>query len=154
MNFFSFFYRLNLYGQDLYYHLNGWNSATYSFVQADNQFPSIWLTTVFSALIVFVVYYYILNHPRFNKFWSWFTAMVILFIGIFLYSRALVIADIFGNSLHPVDPALNVSTDSALLFGVYNGALSSLFFFFFSIVGRFGSKNAKNSPFRSLIKRK
>lgn len=154
MDFFSFFYQLNLYGQDLYYHLKGWDNGLQDFVQANDQFPSIWLTTVFSSLIVFVVYYYILNHPRFNKFWSWLIALAILFAGIFAYSRGLVIADILGNSDHPVDPALNVSVDNALLFGLYNGVLSALFFLFFSIVGRFGSKNAKNSPFKSLINRK
>lgn len=154
MDFFSFFYQLNLYGQNLYHHLKGWDNVLQEYVEANDQFPTIWLTTVISSLLVFWVYYYVLNHPRFNKFWNWFITMVILFVGIFLYSRGLVLADIAGVSQHPIDPALNVSRDSALLFGVYNGVLSSLFFFFFSIVGRSGSRNVKNSPFRSLIKRK
>lgn len=154
MEFFSLFYQLNVYGQDLFYHLKGWDNGMQDFVAANNQFPTIWLVTFFSALLVFVVYYYILNHPRFNKVWHWLITMAVLAIGIFIWSRGLVMSDIAGVSLHPVDPALNVSADNALMFGVYNAVLSAIFFLFFSIAGRFGSKNCKNSPWKSLINRK
>lgn len=154
MEFFSLFYQLNVYGQDLFYHLKGWDNGMQDFVAANNQFPTIWLVTFFSALLVFVVYYYILNHPRFNKVWHWLIAMAVLAIGIFFWSRGLVLSDIAGISMHPIDPALNVSADNALMFGVYNAVLSAIIFFFFSIVGRFGSKNCKNSPWKSLINRK
>lgn len=154
MEFFSRFYQLNVYGQDLFYHLKGWDNGMQDFVAANNQFPTIWLVTFFSALLVFVVYYYILNHPRFNKVWHWLITMAVLAIGIFFWSRGLVLSDIAGVSMHPIDPTLNVSADNALMFGVYNAVLSAIFFFFFSIVGRFGSKNCKNSPWKSLINRK
>ena len=154
MEFFSLFYQLNVYGQDLFYHLKGWDNGMQDFVAANNQFPTIWLVTFFSALLVFVVYYYILNHPRFNKVWHWLITLAVLAIGIFFWSRGLVMSDIAGVSLHSVDPALNVSADNALMFGVYNAVLSAIFFLFFSIVGRFGSKNCKNSPWKSLINRK
>lgn len=154
MEFFSLFYQLNVYGQDLFYHLKGWDNGMQDFVAANNQFPTIWLVTFFSALLVFIVYYYILNHPRFNKVWHWLITMAVLAIGIFFWSRGLVLSDIAGVSMHPIDPALNVSADNALMFGVYNAVLSAIFFFFFSIVGRFGSKNCKNSPWKSLINRK
>ena len=123
MEFFSLFYQLNVYGQDLFYHLKGWDNGMQDFVAANNQFPTIWLVTFFSALLVFVVYYYILNHPRFNKVWHWLITMAVLAIGIFIWSRGLVMSDIAGVSLHPVDPALNVSADNALMFGVYNAVL-------------------------------
>ena len=154
MDFFSLFYQLNVYGQDLFYHLKGWDNGMQDFVAANNQFPTIWLVTFFSALLVFVVYYYILNHPRFNKVWHWLITMAVLAIGIFVWSRGLVMSDIAGVSMHPIDPALNVSADNALMFGVYNAVLSAIFFLFFSVVGRFGSKNCKNSPWKSLINRK
>lgn len=154
MEFFSLFYQLNVYGQDLFYHLKGWDNGMQDFVAANNQFPTIWLVTFFSALLVFVVYYYILNHPRFNKVWHWLITMAVLAIGIFFWSRGLVLSDIAGVSMHPIDPALNVSADNALMFGVYNAVLSAIFFLFFSIIGRFGSKNCKNSPWKSLINRK
>lgn len=154
MEFFSLFYQLNVYGQDLFYHLKGWDNGMQDFVAANNQFPTIWLVTFFSALLVFVVFYYILNHPRFNKIWHWLIAMAVLALGIFFWSRGLVLADLSGASMHPIDSALNISTDNALMFGVYNAVLSAIFFLFFSIVGRFGSKNCKNTPWKSLINRK
>ena len=124
------------------------------FVAANNQFPTICLITAFATVIVFAVYYFILDHPRFNKFWHWLIAMAVLFLGIFLYSRGLVMADLSGISAHPVDPALNISADNATLFGVYNGVLSCIFFFFLSLFLRFLSRNCKNTPFKSLINRK
>ena len=154
MDFFSKFYQVGVYGQDLFYHLKGWDSGMQDFGAANNQFPTICLITFLSTALVFVVYYYILNHPRFNKFWHWLIAMAILFLGIFLYSRGLVISDLTGVSEHPIDPALNVSTDNATMFGVYNGVLSCILFFVLSICFRFGSKNCKNTPFKSLINRK
>ena len=154
MEFFSLFYQLNVYGQDLFYHLKGWDNGMQDFVAANNQFPTIWLVTFFSALLVFVVYYYILNHPRFNKVWHWLITMAVLAIGIFFWSRGLVLSDIAGASMHPVDPSLNISADNAMMFGVYNAVLSAIFFLFFSVIGRFGSKNCKNTPWKSLINRK
>ena len=154
MEFFSLFYQVGVYGQDLFYHLKGWNNGIGNFVAADNQFPTIFLVTSLSTLLVFVVYYYILNHPRFNKFWHWLIVMAILFVGVFLYSRGLVMSDLSGVSAHPIDPTLNVSADNATMFGVYNGLLAPVFFFILSLLFRFGSKNCKNTPFKSLINRK
>ena len=154
MEFFSFFYQLNIYGQDLFYHLKGWNDGMQVFLAANNQFPTIWLVTVLSSFLVFVLFYYILNHPRFNKLWHWLTIMVVLSIGIFFWSRGLVLSDLSGTSSHPIDASLNVSADNAMMFGVYNAILSAIFFLLFSIMGRFGSKNCKNTPFKSLINRK
>ena len=154
MEFFSFFYRLNVYGQDLFYHLKGWDNGLQDFVAENNQFPTIWLVTFLSSALVFFVFYYILNHPRFNKFWHWLITLVVLAIGIFIWSRGLVIADLSGLTEHPVDSALNISSDNAMMFGFYNAVLSALFFLFFSIIGRFLSKNCKNTPWKSLINRK
>lgn len=154
MDFFSLFYQLNIYGPDLFYHLKGWDNGMQDFVAANNQFPTIWLVTFLSALAMFVVFYYILNHPRFNRFWHWLIALAALAIGIFIWSRGLVLADITGASVHPVDPSLNISEDNAMMFGLYNGVLSAIFFFVFSIIGRFGSRNCKNTPWKSLINRK
>ena len=63
-------------------------------------------------------------------------------------------SDLSGVSAHPIDPTLNVSADNATMFGVYNGLLASVFFFILSLLFRFGSKNCKNTPFKSLINRK
>ena len=151
MEFFSLFYQVGVYGQDLFYHLKGWDSGLQEFVEANNQFPTIWSIAFFSALVVYLLYYVILNHPRLNRTWIWACFMGVLFLGVFLTSRSMVVADIIGNSLHPVDPQLSVSTSNAAMFGVYNGLLSALFFFLLSLVGRTAGRNVKNVPFKSLI---
>ena len=80
--------------------------------------------------------------------------MVFLMVGIFFYSRGIVVADLNGASAYPVDASLNVGMNNASMFGVYNACLSAVFFFLMSVVGRFGSKNCKNTPFKSFINRK
>lgn len=154
MEFFSFFYKLNLYGEDLYYHLCGWDSSIQEFIADNNQFPLFWLVSFGAALLFFVLYYYILNHPRVNRLWQWLIALAIPVLIVFFYSRGLVISDIDGGSLHPIDPELNIGYNNAMMFGLYNGILSGLFFFILSVFFRFGSKNCKNTPFKSLINRK
>lgn len=154
MEFFSFFYRINFYGQDLFYHLSGWDSSIQDFIQDNNQLPLLWLVAFGSAALVFVLYYFIINHPRVNRLWHWFIALAIPILFVFIYSRALVIADISGTTMHPVDPTLNVASNNATMFGLYNGILSGIFFFLLSIAFRFGSRNCKNIPFKSLINKK
>lgn len=151
MEFFSLFYQVNVYGQDLFYHLKGWDSGLQEFVEANNQFPTIWSIAFFSALVMYLLYYVVLNHPRLNRTWIWACFMGALILGVFLTSRSMVVADIVGNSLYPVDPQLSVSTSNATMFGVYNGLLSALFFFLLSVVGRVAGRNVKNVPFKSLI---
>ena len=151
MEFFSFFYQVNVYGQALFYHLKGWDSGLQEVVEANNQFPTIWSIAFFSALVLYLLYYVILNHPRLNRTWIWACFMGALILGVFLTSRSRVVADIVGNSLYPVDPQLSVSTSNATMFGVYNGLLSALFFFLLSVVGRVAGRNVKNVPFKSLI---
>lgn len=151
MEFFSLFYQVNVYGQDLFYHLKGWDSSLMEFVEANNQCPTFWFIAVLSAFLLWFLYYVVVNHPRFNRTWIWACLMGVLTLAIFIVSRSMVVADIVGNSMHPVDPMLNVSTSNATMFGVYNGLLSALFFFLFSLIGRAAGRNMKNVPFKSLI---
>lgn len=151
MDYFSFPYQVDLYGEDLFYHLKGWSNEMQEFVSANNQFPYICSVTIISAIISFAVFYYLLNHPRFNRLWHWFLVMVLLVLGIFGWSWQLVLADLSGVSDHPVSPFLNISENNAFMFGIYNAFLSAVYFFAFSILGRFGSKNCKNTPWKSLF---
>lgn len=154
MEFFSSFYRLGVYGEDLFYHLKGWNSSIQDFVSDNNQFPLLWSVAFFTAALVFAIYYYLLNHPRTNRIWCWFIALATPVLIVFIYSRGVVMADLSGATAHPVDSTLNVAANNAVMFGLYNGILSGLFFFLLSVAFRFGSKNCKNVPFKSLINKK
>jgi len=154
MDFFSLFYQVGLYGEDLFYHLKGWDSGLQDFVQSNNQFMAIWCITAGASLFMAVLYYFILNHPRLNRTWIWTIFMAVLSVGMFFYGRTLVVSDIFGRSLHPVDPALNVGLNNAMMFGVYEAVLAALFFFLFSVAMKWGSKNCKNVPFKAILNRK
>lgn len=78
-DFFSLFYRNNLYGEQLYYHLRGWDDASGGFVASADKFPTIFLVTFGTALLMFLAYYYIFNHPRWNRWYHW---LLPLFVSI------------------------------------------------------------------------
>ena len=72
MEFFEFFYKLkNFYGVELYEHLKGWDDTIMDYNPDYNQFPSICMSTFAICLIAFVLFYYVFNSPRFNRWWSW-----------------------------------------------------------------------------------
>lgn len=148
-DFFSLFYRNHLYGEQLYYHLRGWDDAQQGFVAAADKFPIIFLVTFGTALLMFFSYYYIFNHPRWNRWFHWLLPLFIS-IGVgFGLAYSLVSADLNANEIaQSLSPYIGYN--NALLFGIYNGVLSGLFFFLISLCFRAWSKNCKHSPWTLL----
>lgn len=54
--------------------LDGFSNDMYTY---DLYLP-IGLTMVFSTLAWMVIYYYLINHPRFNNLWSWLLWLVLI----------------------------------------------------------------------------
>lgn len=147
--FYSLFYRVSLYGEQLYYHLRGWSDQQGGFVSSLDKFPMIfWLTFGF-AVVAFALYYYIINHPRSNKWWCWLIVMVVVGVFGFVYGRNIVMTDYhsgaIAQSLQPY-----IGPGNALSFGLYNGFIGMAWFFIFSVLLRRWSKNCKHSPFTLL----
>ena len=144
-DFFSLFYRNNLYGEQLYYHLRGWDDASGGFVASADKFPTIFLVTFGTALLMFLAYYYIFNHPRWNRWYHWLLPLFVS-IGVgFGLAYGIVTTDlsagVIADSLAPY-----IGPGNAIMFGIYNGFLGGLWFFLLSLLLRSWSKNCKHSP--------
>ena len=153
MEFFEFFYKLkNVYGAELYEHLKGWDDSLMDYNPDYNQFPSICVSTFAICIGVFVLFYYLLNSPRFNRWWSWLIMLIIVGASAFGWGYQVVNTDIVSQSIAP-SLITKIGSLNATMFGLYNMVLASIIFFVLTIAFRHWSKNCKHSPWTSLFTR-
>lgn len=146
----------SLFGSNLAEHLWGWDGVAQDYSK-QNQFNTIGLIGIAVSAFIVIFYYYILNHPRFSKWWSWlimlgFTGVINLFIGYGItYSDVLngTISDdlmyVRDKQGEIVDTLITVS--NCWGFGVANMFVSILFFIVLSFGMKWWSTNCKRSPF-------
>lgn len=146
----------SLYGTNLSEHLWGWEDTTQAYT-GPLIYNSIGFYTLLISAIFMILYYYVINHPRFCKWWHWglvaiLNSVVALFIGWYRtysdYNNG-VIADslmylrdengeIIGYLIYPFE---------CWGFGVANMIVAFIFFFLLSLLFHWWSTNAKYAPF-------
>jgi hypothetical protein len=153
----------SLFGQSLADHLWGYSCETLSYSNS-NAFYGIGVITFAISLIMAITYYYVINHPRFNRWWSWLimlgiTGIVCLFVG-YQWTATDFINGYIGDCLmHVRDTDGNIlsyliSENDCWMFGVSNLIVSFGFFLLFSgiilllgrLVPQIASRNSKYSP--------
>lgn len=145
-DFFALFYQNVIVGNPLFSHLRGWDDALAGYNSALDQFPKIFLITVGVALGVFFLYYYIINHPRLNKWWCWLISLAILGVFGYMFGKGIVMHDI-RNDLIAESLQQYIGQGNAITFGLYNAGLCMAFYFLvFTLPFRRWSKNCKHSP--------
>ena len=153
MELFEFFYKLkNFYGAELYEHLKGWDDAIMDYNPNYNQFPSICVSTFAICCIAFVLFYYVINSPRFNRWWSWLIVLIVVGGSAYGWGHQVVIVDVINQSIAP-SLITKIGVVNATMFGLYNSLLAIIIFFVLSIGLRHWSKNCKHSPWMSIISR-
>lgn len=130
----------------------GWDDSLMGFRPDYNQFPSIFISTVAICLLAFLLFYYVLNSPRFNRWWSWLIMLVIVGVSAFVWGYQVVNADIVSQSIAP-SLIERIGSLNASMFGLYNMILAIIIFLVFSIVFRHWSKNCKHCPWTSIVTR-
>jgi hypothetical protein len=146
---FEFIYRwfVSWYGADLADHLAGAICDDGNVIfppDGKNLYTPIGIVALAIALVIFVVYYYIVNSASLNKWWHWL--IVMLFIGII---NLFIGYDWTYSELPNVatDCLPNVSETDCWLFGLANFFISILLFIIFSIAFKWGSRNCRRTPF-------
>ncbi|MCX6235959.1 MAG: hypothetical protein NTY07_00140 [Bacteroidia bacterium] len=147
----------SLFGQDLAEHLWGWDMGTQDYTKA-NQFNTIGLYMLVVSIFMVVFFYYILNHPRFNRWWSW-SLILGLNAGLnFLYAWLITLSDLSNNFIsddlvYIRDVNTNqivtqkLSESNCVYFGIANTLIACLFFIIFSFTVRWWSKNCSTCPY-------
>jgi hypothetical protein len=133
-----------LYNSNLAEHLSGWDEATSDYTKT-NLFSLLGIVALSVAVVFCTVYYYILNHPRFNRVGSWVTVLIIVAVLNFGFAFQQTLSDVENN---------NISSDlqpitwiDCFVFAFTNLIIASLFFLICSLFIKWGSRNAKYAPF-------
>jgi hypothetical protein len=146
-----------LFGQDLAEHLWGWDMSTGDYTKA-NQFNILGLYLIFVTLFMVLLFYYLINHPRFNRWWNW---LIILLINAglnFLYAWLITLSDLNSNSISDdLMYVRNVSTNeivtqkvidsNCIYFGITNAIVATSVFILLSFAFRWWSRNCSTCPF-------
>ena len=146
----------SLFGQDLAEHLWGWDMSTQDYTKG-NHFNSIGSVLVLVTLFMVVLFYYIINHPRFNHWWSWILVLIINSGMNFLYGWKLTLSDLSNNLISDDLMYIRDVTTNAIVtqkitesncvnFGIANATLAAILFLIFSFMLRWWSRNCSTCP--------
>ena len=146
----------SLFGQDLAEHLWGWDMSTQDYTKA-NQFNSIGIVLFIISFFMVVLFYYIINHPRFNRWWSWLIVLIANALINFLYGWKLTLSDLSNNLISDDLMYIRDVTTNAVVttkitgsncvnFGIVNAILAAIFFILFSFLLRWWSRNCSTCP--------
>lgn len=102
---------------------------------------------MFASVTLFaVLYYYVINHPRWNRWFWWLTTGGVL--SVLNFGAAWIMADSFLVKLYAAQVMIMpYGMPEFLPFSVTAGCLTFFFFFVFSFIIKWGSRNCKHSPF-------
>ena len=149
-NFFGSLYCIfeDFFGLDLADYLWGLTADA----QTSNLFIGIgyWLLGI--SAFVAIIFYYVINRPRFGNIWAWLVVCTINAVANFSMGYYWTVYDLYANLMVATNPQtdiqeqLPISQSNCLCFGVSNAILSIGVFFIISLIIKNGS-HAKNAPF-------
>ena len=136
---------ISLFESNLAEHLRGWDEAVGDYSKS-NLFTIVGIITLAIVFMVCVIYYYILNHPRQNRWWKWlfFWLLPVAVLNFFI-AFGITLTDMFAENIS--SDLLPITWLNCLGFGFTNFIISALLFVFISFTIKWGSSNCKYSPF-------
>ncbi len=121
--------------------------------QTTNRFIGIGLIMFFISLLVAVVFYYVVNKPKFNKWWAWGIFLVANMVINFFVGWQWALKDFYAgkmvalNSTNNLLEPLPINETDILHFGVSNMLISLVAFFVISMIIKWWSTNCPDAPF-------
>lgn len=144
----------SIFGLNLADHLWGFDGADYTKSMLYN---TIGVIAIVISLAMVLIYYYVINHPRFQKWWNWlivllFNSTINLFIGYAWCINDLNNGYIADTLCYLRDENVEIvgyliTAGDCWGFGIANFIVSAIFFIIFSFSLKWWSSNAKYSPF-------
>lgn len=146
----------SFYGQDLSYYLWGYDPGTEAYTNP-NIYNFVGLITLVVSLVLVVVFYYIINHPRLCKWWSWLIALgingvIALFVGYGIVMSKYVNGYIHDTLMYQRDADGNIISiligeSNCWGFGIANMFVAMIAFVLLSFMLKWWSSSAKHVPF-------
>lgn len=121
--------------------------------QQGNMFIGIGLSMLGITLLMAVVYYYAIDHPRLNSWWGWGISLAVNAIINFIVGWHWVLKDYYAGKMVGLNPitgkleALLISQSDIAAFGVTNMLDAIIAFFIFSCIIKWWSTNCSHAPF-------
>jgi hypothetical protein len=151
-DFFAPIYELlqDLYGQFLGYHLYGYDCEFN--ITNQSLYALIGSLMIMISFVICILFYYAINHPRFNRWYHWLI-MLVMNAGINFY----IAYDITKSELDlgkickdfvtdPQTNAIQIDATNCMGFGFDNAIIATLFFVLFSFIVRWWSRNCSTCP--------
>lgn len=147
----------SLYSDNLSLYLWGFNPVTQAY-DLPIRYNSIGLYTLIISLVIVLLYYYVIDHPRFCKWWSWLimaiiNSLVCLFVGYYCVLSDANAGKIPDELMYVRDETGEVIQQLIYIpgdcwgFGLSNAIMAFLFFLILSFLLHWWSRTAKYSPF-------
>ena len=122
-------------------------------LQKSNMFIGIGFSMLVISLLIAVIYYYVINHPRLNNWWGW-----LIFLGVnaainFVVGWQWVLKDKYAELMVTKDPVtgnmvnLSIYPRDIVAFGVTNMLDAIIAFIVFSYIIKWWSSNCSRAPF-------
>ena len=146
---------VSLYGDALNYYLWGFDPLIGDYTNP-NIYNHIGLATLAISLVIILVFYYVINHPKFNKWWSWLLMLIINSIINFGVGYFVVYAK-YTNGIIPPSLMYQFDEEGNILaflitnlncigLGLANCFVAAIFFLVFTFMFKWWSSNAKHAP--------
>lgn len=106
----------------------------------------IGLITLAVSLVVVLLYYYVFQHPRYSRWWSWLLTMILNGV-ISMFIAAGTALSRLNSGAIPEDLAEYIYPLDCWMFGVANLLVSFIFYIVFTFTLKWWSRDAKHVPF-------
>ncbi|MBR1643905.1 MAG: hypothetical protein IJ684_00835 [Bacteroidales bacterium] len=150
---------VGMFGQHLSDYLWGYNCQTQAFNASVVYLPIGLVMTLLTALLC-TVYYFVLNHPRLNKWLHWLiTAGITMVLNVLVagiwtsehLNSGRIASCLAYQTMANGTTVQNITEYDCWMFGVANGIVSLFFFIILSAVVKRWSRNCRHTPWRSLF---
>ncbi|MBO7463173.1 MAG: hypothetical protein J6T96_11320 [Bacteroidales bacterium] len=144
-----------LYCSELFDYLDGYDCTTQLFTRYE-QFTFYGFTMLLSSIGIAAIYYFAINHPRWNHRGHWLLFLALAVVVNFLIGFYFTNDDLTNGNLNsPQTSCLLFDANGnqlilpqdCLMFGLSNAIFAAIFFFIASVAMKFGSRNCKYVPF-------
>ena len=132
----------NLYEFWGYLNLGGFSADMFNF----NYYLPVFIVMLASVMAVAAIYYYVVNHPRVNRWYHW----LFFNLGTALLNFALawiIASDKLFNLWASQGMACPYDWTEYFVFSCMAFVWTFVFFFLFSFIIKWGSRNCKHVPF-------
>ena len=105
----------------------------------------IGIITVILSLAVVLLYYYVFDHPKYSRWWSWLLTMLFNGVVSMLIAGGIALSDLNWGKMG--DLAANIWPIDCWMFGFANMLVSFICFIIFTFIFKWWSAQAKHVPF-------